>query len=248
MKLILSAALSLMLILAPLAGAGQLEDQTKMSSAHKRSVEASLALYATLPGTNGDKDITHFLCTATVIAKDGNAYALLTAGHCIVGEDLPDGLKFFVAEDIADNPVLQPVKVIRAENDSTYDFALLELDSDKSYPVVKVANRVPQIEDKVYDVNFSMGIGKQVALGTVATDVLLTQGSEKDCDICKGRYMVHIFAAGGASGSAIIDEKTNEIVGVGEFGFPGNTMGLGCETTVNLHTWLQTPVGASPKA
>jgi hypothetical protein len=225
--------------------AGQLEDKAKMSAAHKHTSDASLALYATLPGTNGEKDVTHFLCTTTVIDKTNDTYKLLTAGHCVTGDGLPENLKFFVTEDIADNPVLQPVTVVRAENGSKYDFAILELKSAKEYPVVKVAVRVPEVEDKVYDVNFSLGIGKQVALGVVATDVLPTEGSEKDCDICKGRYMVHIFAAGGASGSAIVDEKTNEIVGVGEFGFPSNTMGLGCETTTSLAEWLTLP---SPKA
>lgn len=233
---------------APLLGA-QETNRTKMSKEHQRAYDASLALY----GEKGD--VAHFLCTTTVIAKRPGAYLLLTAGHCVTGKDLPQDLKFYVSEQIVDQPVignanLQPVSVLKAENSDKYDFALLELDSQKEYSVIPLADpdKAPQVEDKVYVVNFSLGVAKQVALGVVASDVIPNQGSEGDCAPCKGRYLVHLFGAPGASGSAVIDEKTHEIVGVVEIEFPNETMGLGVETMKAFQEWLSIPqASASPK-
>lgn len=224
--------------------------------------DAALALYGTLPkeASGADKDETHFLCSATVVserhamnASGKHEYILLTAGHCVLGGDLPEGLTFGVREQIAEDsssPDLQSVTVVKAENDAKYDFAFLYLQTNKTYPTIEIDfNYTPQPEDKVYDVNFSLGLAKQMALGVVATGIMDTHASNGDCSICKGRYMVHIFAAGGASGSAIISDKTNKIVGVGEFGFPSTTTGLGCETTKALKEWLEAPApSVSPKA
>lgn len=256
MKKLLSAVFSLIMLLTPVTTwSSQEVDREKMSKEHQKVYDASLALYGTLG------DISHFLCTSTVVARRASTdkskkyeYLLLTAGHCIVGEDLPDNLSFSVADKIVpedDTKDRQPVDVVVARNDLKYDFAILYLATDKEYPVIPIANRIPDVEDRVYAVNYSLGIGKQVALGVVATKVLDDPSNVRECDICKGRYMVHLFAAGGASGSAIVDEKTNEIVGVGEFGFPGTTTGLGCETTPALLEFLKNPLAAAynlPKA
>jgi hypothetical protein len=251
MKKILSAVASLILLLMPIVTmSGQEADREKMSKDHQRVYDASLALY----GEEGQ--VAHFLCTSTVVAERPGEYLLLTAGHCIVGDGLPADLKFFVSEQIVDEPAignanLQPVEVVRAQNDDKYDFAILYLKSDKHYPVIPLRdpNKVPKIEDKVYTVNFSMGVAKQVALGQVATDVITNKGSDGECSICPGRYMVHLFAAPGASGAAIVDEKSNEIIGIGEFGFPGQTMGLGCETMAAFLEWVNSPIPVkAPKA
>jgi hypothetical protein len=247
---LLAAVASLCLSLTPtMTMAAQEVERSKMSKAHQQVYDASLALYGELG------QVGHFLCTTTVIAARPGQYLLLTAGHCVVGEDLPTDLKFYVSEQIVDQPIignpnLMPVEVVRAENDDKYDFALLQLTTNKNFPVIGLSDKVPQVEDKVYTVNFSLGVAKQVALGEVATGVIGNEGSEGDCGPCKGRYLVHLFAGPGASGSAIIDEKTNEIVGVGEIGFPGQTLGLGCETIAAFREWLKQPVSAvsAPKA
>src|SRR5258708_36009839 len=115
MKTILAVLLSLLLFNPPVFAA-QEADRTKMSKSHQRVYDASLALYGELG------EVGHFLCTTTVIDKAAGQYLLLTAGHCITGEGLPDGIKFYVSEQIVDQPIignknLQPVEVLRAEND-----------------------------------------------------------------------------------------------------------------------------------
>jgi hypothetical protein len=254
---LLASIAALCLSLTPtISMASQETDRLKMSDAHQRVYDASLALYGELG------EVGHFLCTSTVFARKtslagGNEYLLLTAGHCVVGADLPTDLKFYVSEQIVDQPIignakLQSVDVVSAENDDKYDFAILHLVSNKDYPVIPLAERniVPQIEDKVYTINFSLGLAKQVALGVVATNVITNGGSENECAPCKGRYLVHLFAGPGASGSAVVDEKTNTIVGVGELGFPGQTLGLGVETMASFWEWAEHPITdtSSPKA
>src|SRR6267378_5116469 len=129
MKKILSLVLAAMLSICTPAFAGQEADRTKMSREHQKAYDAALALYVT------DGDVTHFLCSTTVVAKlatannsGKNAYLLLTAGHCVTGDGLPEGLVFGVREQIAEDsskPELQKVDVIRAQNDAKYDFAIL---------------------------------------------------------------------------------------------------------------------------
>lgn len=252
LKKLLSAVASLMLFLAPMATLGAQEaEYTKMSKKHQRVYDASLALY----GTRGP--ISHFLCSSTVVANRASTtahakyeYLLLTAGHCVTGGGLPEDLTFSVSDTIVledDVKDRTPVQVVRAEFDSKYDFAILYMESDKEYPVIEMSREVPKIESKVYTVNYSLGIAKQVSLGAVSSEVMTH--NTPDCGICEGRFMVHVFAAGGASGAAVVDEESGKIVGIGEFGFPGDTVGLGCETISALDEWLKTPVkAADPKA
>lgn len=251
---LLSAVASLALFLAPMATLGAQEsDYTKMSKQHQRVYDASLALYGTLG------PVTHFLCTSTVVAERESArrsdgpnakheYLLLTAGHCVTGGDLPEGLTFSVADHIvpeADAADRTPVEVRKAEYDAKYDFAILYMASEKEYPVIETEVRQPDLEEKVYTVNYSMGIGKQVSLGEVASGPL---PNSPDCNDCEGKYIVHMFAGPGASGAAVVSETSGKIVGVGEFGFEGEAIGLGCESTLSLQRWLMTPTPApAPK-
>ncbi len=138
MRKALGMVLSLLLACMPVFAA-QEADRTRMSKDHQRAYDAALALYGTYNG------ITHFLCSTTVVAEKEVAsqtgkqheYLLLTAGHCIVGEGLPVGLEFGVRPDIkpeSPKPELEPVQVLRAENDAKFDFALLSLVSSNVYP------------------------------------------------------------------------------------------------------------------
>jgi len=251
MKKLYAVILSLFLSCSPIF-AKQDIDKTKMSQAHQKAYDAALALY----GTSGD--ITHFLCSTTVVAKrvtmnrgSENEYLLLTAGHCITGDGLPDDLVFGVLDKIEEEspkPSLQPVHVVRVENSDKYDFAVLMLETNKEYPVIPIdLENIPKIEDKVYNINYSEGLVKQVSLGSVSSEVMTNKTASGQCNPCIGRYMVQLFDGPGSSGSAIIDEKSNKVVGIVELGFRG-TLGTAAETMVSFKEWLNTPEGpVSPK-
>ena len=216
------------------------EDKTKMSPSHTKAYDAALALYV----QSGEE--TRFTCSTTVIEHKGTSYKLLTAGHCIEDE----GAKYFVTEEIVPNPVLQPVTVVKSQNDDQLDFAILSLDSKKDYPVIEIADTdvPPAIEDDVYTINYSLGLGKQVALGKVSSNPMTDAAGNSECKPCNGRYLVHLMNGPGSSGASIIDEKTNKIVGIVELGFRGS-VGTAAETMKAYREFLKTPTKTpSPKA
>jgi hypothetical protein len=70
------------------------------------------------------------------------------------------------------------------------------------------------------NVNFSLGIGKQIVRGVVTSDAVTI-------DDMKKRFLTTLQTGPGSSGSAIVDAATGQIVGVLELGFPRSAMGAG---------------------
>ncbi len=232
--------------------AGQEVDLAKMSKAHQEVYSATLALY----WSETAEATPRFTCSTTVIEKDsqhttakGDHYTLLTAGHCVLEEDgtVREGAKFFVAEEIAEKPELFPVSIVKAENNDKLDFALLDLETWKQYPVIHIDynQKSPDIETKVYTVNYSLGLVKQVALGEVASDVMGKGAANGRCAPCEGRYMVHLFNGPGSSGASIIDAKSNKIVGIVELGWNGASVGTAAETMKAFQEFRSKPTPVS---
>ncbi len=209
-KRFLSAALAVaMSVCTPVA-------RPELSSSHQALSRATFAFYGQL-----DQE-RHFLCTAEAYEwskEDG--YKLITAGHCVTGEGLPDGLKFYVAEDASTNPDLMPVTVLKSENSDAFDFAILSLKTDRIYPIMHLVpqgRQLSELESLVVNVNFSLGLVKEIVFGRVASEIIPNEGAEGDCKVCKGRFMVNIDNGPGASGSAIVDEGSKEVIGLTEAG------------------------------
>lgn len=190
---------------------------------HDLVSNATFALY----GIKGN--VRHFLCTATAIERTADGYNLLTAGHCVLPPDIPEGVKFYVAESIEASPVLQTVTVEKAALTDKYDFAFLHLKTTRVYPAISVSHYpLPSLETLVVAVNFSEGLIKQVSRGVVSSGLMNPGAADGKCNICTGRFMVQISAGPGASGSAVIDEGTHEIVGLIEGGIPRSNVGAIC--------------------
>jgi hypothetical protein len=163
-----------------------------------------------------------FTCTATVIDRADNDYIALSAGHCVVWADEDN---YYVGTNVETKPVLHKVKIIKAEHDDRYDFAIFAFHSFKELGVVKVNTEggIPKLGTKVLNINFSLGIGKQYNHGEVISEAL--DGDPVGDD--RQRYLVSVGVGPGASGSAIVDSETGEIVGLAEFIFPGTQMATG---------------------
>ena len=221
------------------------QEKVIMSKQHKDVYDATLALYASWDGQE-----PRFICSSTAVGYvdewKSNRYVLLTAGHCVTGDGLPEDARFFVTEEIVPKPVLQPVSVLKAENDDKLDFAVLELDSSKVYNTIPLdmSDVPPAIEDDVFVVNYSLGLGKQVALGKVSSAPM----NSAACEACEGRYLIHLFNGPGSSGAAVVSEKTGKIVGIVELGFNRGTVGTGAETMKAFKQFLQKDLSADPKA
>lgn len=158
-----------------------------------------------------------FHCTATVVETNGDGhYQALTAGHCFHSPEA----KYYVADDIGDNPVLREVKLLKYESTDRYDYALLTFSSLRTYPVIRLNGKdagIPAIGTPVLNVNFGEGVGRATLEGKVAS-----KGAK--VETLKNRYLVSIGIGPGASGSAIVDANTHEIVGLAEAIFPGTQM------------------------
>jgi hypothetical protein len=162
----------------------------------------------------------HFTCTGTVIAADGEGhYEGLTAGHCVDWNKEKD---YFVGSTVEEKPVLHSIHILKAANDDRYDYALFTFSSIRDFPVVHLNSRdagIPPVGTQIINDNFALGIGKQFLEGKVVSEAL----EEKELEM-KRRYLVSIGVAGGASGSAIVDADTHEIVGLVEAVFPETQM------------------------
>jgi Trypsin-like peptidase domain len=169
---------------------------------------------------------TRFMCTATPYEATPTGYHLITAGHCVKG-GLPPNLKFYVAEDINANLALQTVTVLKAENNDKYDFAILNLNTPRDYAIVPINDgKFPEVGSEVVNVNFALGLTKQLGTGTVASKQMNESADNGECGLCKNRYIVHINGGPGASGSAVIDTSSGEIVGLVEAEYQGEQLGM----------------------
>jgi Trypsin-like peptidase domain len=221
-KILATLVMGLMLLLSPAPAL-----KAEISNFHQALSAATFALYGQ------ENDIRHFLCTAETYEWDPtNGYKLITAGHCVVGDGLPTDLKFYVAETADPNPVLMPVDVVKAENSDKYDFAILSLKTDRVYPIMHLAPQgrsLSEPESIIVNVNFSEGITKEIILGRVASGIISNKGAEGDCTMCQGRFLANLSDGPGASGSAIVDEGSHEVIGLTEGGFgslPGITIAI----------------------
>ncbi|VVB52855.1 Trypsin-like peptidase domain protein [uncultured archaeon] len=200
--------------------------------------QASMALYGTLPAgaeietddgvIKNDHDVTHFLCTVTAFKKVAGGYELIGAGHCTAEgnpEDLPKGLVYSVSDNVGTEKT--PVKLLKAEviepNEDGVeyqDYAVYYMKTDAKIPVIELGDESDvAVGDATVDVNFSLGekMTKQMTRGSVAS-VIAPAGSA-----VHGMMLVQQFDSHGASGSAIVSEKTHRIIGLVIGGYDGTT-------------------------
>jgi hypothetical protein len=176
---------------------------------------ASLAMYA----TSQERGITspRFICTVTAYKKVKDGYLVIGAGHCTsINEQLPPDMRYYAAEDIG-APTMD-MQLVQAELDNTYDYALYFLRTSKKLKTISLGNETDlSIGDETVDVNFSLGAAKIVSPGIVVSQ----EGSPK---LPSGYFLVQQFDSHGASGSAVVSEKTQKIVGIVIAGWDGATM------------------------
>jgi hypothetical protein len=166
-----------------------------------------------------------FTCTATIIFADPEQgqYMALTAGHCFDWKEIDN---YYVSDGVGEKPVMHKVTVQKFEADERYDYAVLTFKSLRPHPAIELETMSadgPALGTKVINVNYSYGIVKQTMRGEVNSEIIKnTEGGE--CGMCKGRYLVSIGIGPGASGSAVVDANTHQIIGFAEGIFPGTAM------------------------
>jgi S1-C subfamily serine protease len=120
------------------------------------------------------------------------------------------------------------------------DMAIFDLVTTKKYDVMVLGNDSDlQIGDKTINPNFAAGLSKQLSHGVISSDLLSM--SEHCNEDCAGYFLVQSYGAGGASGSAIISEKTHEVIGLAIWQAPGDNIGLGIEPISKFAAFLAGP-------
>jgi hypothetical protein len=202
-----------------------------------RMYASTLALYGYKQGA------TQFLCTAEPFEKISGGYTLISAGHCV--QDVPEDVQFFVADSIGG--VLTPVKVLKAYEGDGTDFSEFELKTKQKYALFVLGDEHDaRVGDQVINPNFAAGLAKQLSVGQIGSD-LLPISDECATTTCAGDFIVHANGAGGSSGSAVVDVRTQQVVGIVVWGFNG-ILGLGVEPISNFYKFQVGPNQAHPAA
>jgi trypsin-like peptidase len=206
--------------------------------------KASMALYGTLPkGTVFEddevqsEDVTHFLCTVTAFKKVKGGYALIGAGHCTAdaNPNLPKDLVYSVSENIGEQRTIVQLLKAKVDETSGEDFAVYILKSDKNIkPIAIGSENEVNVGAETVDVNFSLGerLTKQLSKGYISS-IIAEKGK------IKGFYLVTQFDSHGASGSAVVSEKTHKIIGLVIGGYDGSTTPTICEPISRIATEIQ---------
>jgi len=154
-------------------------------------------------------------CTATAIEKNQSGYVFVTAAHCACKDNedkdsvSPEKTFFFITTDDPTSKEFLKAKVTgcgyRHRGD---DFALFQVDTTKTFPIVPLGND-PQMIEQVVNVASPLGLGKQVFFGSVSSPVLDRSVVVDDIN-WTGVVLLQMFGVnGGSSGSSVLclDQK-----------------------------------------
>ena len=199
---------------------------------------STLALYGTKSG------VTKFLCTAEPFERISGGYHLMSAGHCV--QMVPADVQFSVADNIGGKRT--PVTVLKAYMGEGIDFSEFELKTKEQYSIFVLGNEhASHVGDQTINVNFSVGIAKQISYGHIASASIPASDACTGGTIdCTGDFMVQEFDAGGASGSAVVSEKTHQVIGLVTWGVSGETVGAGVEPISAFAAFLAGPTQPHP--
>ena len=195
--------------------------QEKPKGFHRKVFDATLALYA------HDAEGGGYDCTLTAFRKVAGGYFLITAGHCTTANpQIPKDAIFSVASEI--DGTLEPLVLVHAELNVPLDYAVFFYKTTRRIPVIPFGDqRKERIGNKTVNVNFSLGITKEVSMGVIQSQLIATKevslGPLHSMKV-QGLFLDSEFASHGASGSAIVSEKTHKIIGLLVSGMDGLTM------------------------
>jgi hypothetical protein len=202
---------------------------------------ASMAMYAS--SEMAGIVLPKFICTVTAYKKVDGGYLVIGAGHCTsANPGLPPDMKYYAAEDVlpVNMPIggdatslTMPMQLIKAELSDRIDYAIYFMPTKKKLPIIPLGDeRDLRIGDKTIDVNFSLGAAKIASPGLVSSQ-------EGSAELPPGAFLVQEFDSHGASGSAVVSEKTHKIVGIVVAGWDGAVMPTIVEGISNIEQALE---------
>lgn len=218
MKRFLNVLLLSLLFLLPAAAQPSADAHTKLVQHVYNAV--------TLLYNQDEQGGMHMRCTATAYRKTKAGYRFVSASHCVSGntDEEQSETHFFVTPDANGKAkVFIPATLIKAgDRDAGDDFAIFEITTSESFEVVPLGNDVTAVGTPVVDVASPLGLGKQYFEGYVSAPKL--DRPPLDAGLVKWRnvMLVEIGSGPGSSGSAIVAEDQQAIVGFLVGGFSAN--------------------------
>lgn len=169
-------------------------------------------------------------CTATAFEKVEGGYRFVSAAHCVGNDDTqkekaasPTNTPFYITfDEVNVTKKFYPAKVIfvgyqhRGE-----DFAVFEVKTTEVWPTIPLGDERKEAEGASFiNIASPLGLGKQVMYGTISNLFLDRPVVQGDIN-WKGTLVLQIPGVqGGSSGSALIADDQQAIVGflVGSIG------------------------------
>lgn len=144
------------------------------------------------------------------IEKDGDNYMLtcLTAKH-VISQDTTNTYSYYICTmrrdtyGVETDQILDRYKVAFIDQHSVFDIAIVRVLVDKELPVMKLNFDPLHALQEIYTVGFPFDEGKMIKNGEITY-----------FDTSMLRYIVSADGAPGMSGGAIIDRKTNTLIGI----------------------------------
>lgn len=193
-----------------------------------QSVYNSVVLLYTQSEDGGMK----MLCTATAYKKTAAGYRLVSAAHCVAGDNdvQQKAAKYFVTTDSNGSKTFISAKLIQAGDKNVGDdFSIFEISNAVQLSVTPLGDSDSLVlGEPVIDVSSPLGFGKIYFQGYVGMILLdrppLDAGEVSWTDV----MLVEIGGGPGSSGSAIVSESQHAIIGflVGSTGAPIGVIAL----------------------
>lgn len=167
------------------------------------------------------------LCSATNYKQvDKTTYRYVSAAHCVQGKTEAEqkSAKYFVTMDTNGSKTFVPAKLVEAGDMAVGDdFSIFEVKSDAQLAVVPLGDDTKMhIGDDVMSVAAPLGLGKQFFEGFVSE--MKIDRPPLDAGVVKWHdtMLIEIGGGPGSSGSSIVSDDQQAIVGFLVGGTPAN--------------------------
>jgi hypothetical protein len=168
-----------------------------------------------------DNGTMAMLCTGTSFEKLKEGYRFVTAAHCVAEDNIKDEKVevdrkyFFVTLDEPNGPkqFLRAEVIYAGLQFKGDDFAVLEVKTDKVFPVVSLGEDPIEFGEPVLNVASPNGLGKQVFVGQVSNPKVDRPIEVKSISWTNAMFLQMFGVNGGSSGSAVICTKQLRVCG-----------------------------------
>lgn len=149
-----------------------------------------------------------FICTATAFEKTDVGYWLSTAKHCIEGNE--EDTYFVVFNEDAEKPYIKAKLLFEAPD---ADAAVLGIITVENIPIIRLGDeKLEVLGAPVVNMASPLGLGKLFFRGSIVARKLAKREQSKSDT--PDPMVLELPAAGGSSGSAIVSESQQAIIGI----------------------------------